>query len=76
MKWKLYKQYLSPDNVVAPSRVLVMEANERDVLKKEANRLADCDGTKEHNWVWEGKNDTSYGELTVADKYRFVIRHD
>jgi hypothetical protein len=71
---KLYKELLTPDNVVPPKAEFIMESENRDKLKREAERLTAL--TNDLLWVFKGKGEknSDYEYLEVDEKYRFVIK--
>jgi hypothetical protein len=70
---KLYKELLTPDDVVPPKAEFIMESENRDELKRKAERLAGI--SNDLMWVFKGKEeDSDYAYLVVDEKYRFVIR--
>ena len=70
---KLYKELITPENVMTPKPELIMESGNREELKRKAETIAREYGLLEYMWVFEG-NDREYTELVVETKYRFVIR--
>ena len=71
---KLYKEIITPEDVIPPEPELIMESPKRDELKQKATLLAvrDC-GL--NNFVWEFEdNDKGYTQLVVGNQCRFVIR--
>jgi len=71
---KLYKEIITPENVIPPEAEFIMESQDRDELKQKARLLAARDyGPKEFIWDFEG-NDKGYTQLVVNSQYRFVIR--
>jgi hypothetical protein len=49
-----------------------MESDSLDALKTEATRLATDDGCLDHVWVFS--DDLKNYEMSVDDKYKFIIR--
>ena len=70
---KLYKELITPENVIPPNSELIMESGNREELKRKAETLAQEHGLLEYMWSFEG-NDRGYTELLVKNKYRFVIK--
>jgi len=71
---KLYKEIITPENVIPPQAEFIMEYQNRDGLKQKARSLAARDyGLKEFVWDFEG-NDKGYTQLVVNGQCRFVIR--
>ncbi|TMH39051.1 MAG: hypothetical protein E6H56_13560 [Betaproteobacteria bacterium] len=70
---RLYKELLTPDNVVPPKAEFIMESKNRDELKRKAERLAAI--SNDLMWGFVGKiEDPDYEYLIVDEKYRFVIK--
>jgi hypothetical protein len=52
----------------------IMEADDRDVLKRKAEALASASyGVSEFMWIFEGK-DQGYTELTIDGQCKYVVR--
>lgn len=70
---KLYKELITPENIIPPNPELIMESRNREELKRKAETLAREHGLLEYMWAFEG-NDSGYTELVIEDKFKFVIR--
>ena len=70
---KLYKILITPANAITSPPELIMESEDRQILKRQAEGLASASyGLLEFLWVFEG-NDQGYTELTIDGKCRFVV---
>lgn len=71
---KLYKILITPTDTIPPEPELIMESEDREVLKRKAEGFARASyGLLEFLWVFDG-NDQGYTELTINGKCRFVVR--
>jgi hypothetical protein len=68
---KLYKQQQTPDGDI-DKLDLIMESDNLETLKTEAMRLAKECSCLDHIWMFS--DDLKNYELSVGDKYKFIIR--
>jgi len=71
--WKLYKQQ-GASSTSAGELDLIMESDSLNDLKSEARRLAMLDGCLPSDQFWMCSEGPRYHELTVDDRYKFIIR--
>lgn len=71
---KLYKVLITPDNAIPSEPEFIMESEDRDALKREAEALArEAYGLLDFCWVFEGNNQ-GRTELTMSHRCKFVVR--
>ncbi|MDQ5985883.1 MAG: hypothetical protein CSYNP_01600 [Syntrophus sp. SKADARSKE-3] len=73
---KLYKIQITPEDEIPSESKFIMEAADRDVLKRKAEALAkDSYGISEFMWVFgDNEKQYQYTELTIDGQCRFVVR--
>jgi choline kinase len=71
---KLYKILITPEDEIPAEPDFIIEAADRNILKRKAEALATADyGVSEFIWVF-GDNEKQYSELTIDGQCRFVVK--
>ena len=72
---KLFKEFITPDNQIAPPAELIAESDDVQILQRQAEALSVDEGALDIVWSTGDPNETDILlELPVKDQYRLVIR--